>query len=94
MKSSAVSTITKSLPTEFCTLVSYCLLVNFDLINLFYIKMTAKEKGTFSIPKSRFDYKIYPYEEAFREEMLGPEEVLRTKNRISPQSNALNIIVE
>ncbi|AZA93208.1 Uncharacterised protein [Chryseobacterium nakagawai] len=61
---------------------------------IFYIKMTAKEKGTFSIPKSRFDYKIYPYEEAFREEMLGPEEVLRTKNRISPQSNALNIIVE
>ncbi|AZA48986.1 hypothetical protein EG346_12755 [Chryseobacterium carnipullorum] len=38
MKSSAVSTITKSLPTEFCTLVSYCLLVNFDLINLFLIK--------------------------------------------------------
>lgn len=61
---------------------------------IFYIKMTAKEKGTFTISKSRFDYKIYPYEEAFREEMLSPEEVLRTKNKISPQSNAVKIIVE
>lgn len=61
---------------------------------IFYMKMTAKEKGTFTIPKSRFDFKIYPYEEAFREEMLGPEEVLRTKNKISSQSNILNIIVE
>lgn len=49
MKSSAVSTITKSLPTEFCTLVSYCLLVNFDLINLFLLKKLQTIEIIYSI---------------------------------------------
>ncbi|WP_293916071.1 MULTISPECIES: hypothetical protein [unclassified Sphingobacterium] len=61
---------------------------------IFNMKMTAKEKGIFTIPQSRFDYKIYPYEEAFKEELLGPDETLRTKNKVLVQSDSLKIIVE
>ncbi|MEJ2882248.1 hypothetical protein [Pedobacter sp. GR22-6] len=61
---------------------------------IFEMKMIAKRKGKFSIPASRFDYKIYPYKEAFKEEILGPKGVLETKNRIAVQSNVLNFDVE
>ncbi len=39
MKASAVSTITKSLPTGFSTLVNYSLLATLGYINLFLKKM-------------------------------------------------------
>ena len=39
MKVSAVSTITKSLPIEFPTLVNYSLLADLGYINLFKIKI-------------------------------------------------------
>jgi len=39
MKASAVSTITKSLPIEFTTLVNYSLLATFGYINLFAKKI-------------------------------------------------------
>ncbi|MGJ1196407.1 hypothetical protein ACR777_09045 [Sphingobacterium spiritivorum] len=61
---------------------------------IFNMKMVAKEKGIFTIPQSRFDYKIYPYAEAFKEELLTADETLRTKNKIPAQSNSLKIIVE
>ena len=38
MKASAVSTITKSLPIGFPTLVNYSLLATLGYINLFFIK--------------------------------------------------------
>ena len=61
---------------------------------IFEMKMTAKRKGKFSIPASRFEYKIYPYREAFKEQILGPKGELETKNRIVVQSNVLNFNVE
>lgn len=42
MKASAVSTITKSLPIGFPTLVNYSLLATLGYINLFYNKMLKK----------------------------------------------------
>lgn len=61
---------------------------------IFEMKMIAKRKGKFTIPASRFEYKIYPYREAFKEELLDAEGVLETKNRIGVQSNVLNFSVE
>ncbi len=42
MKASAVSTITKSLPIGFPTLVNYSLLATLGYINLFFIKEMEK----------------------------------------------------
>ena len=47
MKASAVSTITKSLPIGFPTLVNYSLLATLGYINLFFIKFQIKLKGLY-----------------------------------------------
>ncbi|MFD2554720.1 hypothetical protein [Sphingobacterium tabacisoli] len=61
-----------------------------DLI--FEIKLIPKSKGTVTIGKSSFDYKVYPYLNAFKEQLLGPEEILR--ERINVQSNSLDIKIQ
>ncbi len=61
---------------------------------IFEIKMIAKHEGKFTMPSSRFDYKVYPYQEAFKEELLARDGTLETKNRLKVRSNALHIIVE
>lgn len=61
-----------------------------DLI--FEIKLTPKAKGTVTIGKSSFDYKIYPHLDSFKEQLLGPEEVLR--KRVNVQSNSKDIKIQ
>lgn len=61
---------------------------------IFEMKLIPKDKGTFTIANSRFEYKIYPYEEAFKEELSGPDDLLRNNNRMVVQSNVLDIIVK
>ena len=41
MKKNVISTITKSLPIEFSSLVNYSLLVTLCYINLFWIKISS-----------------------------------------------------
>lgn len=67
-----------------------------DLIEqrIFDIKMIARKEGKFTMPPSRFDYKVYPYKEAFKEDLLAPKGTLETKNKIKVRSDALHIIVE
>ncbi|MFN0255538.1 hypothetical protein [Pedobacter ureilyticus] len=60
---------------------------------LFRMKAIAKKKGKFKIDGSRFEYKVYPHSEAFREEILSSEDLLRKKNRWTVQSNSLEIDV-
>lgn len=61
-----------------------------DLI--FEIKLTPKAKGTVTIGKSSFDYKIYPHLDSFKEQLLGPEEVLL--KRVNIQSNSKDIKIQ
>lgn len=61
---------------------------------LFQMKAIAKKKGKFTINSSRFDYKIYPYSEAFREELSSPGDVLQSNNRFTVQSNKLEIAIK
>lgn len=61
-----------------------------DLI--FEIKLIPKAKGTVSIGKSNFDYKVYPHLDAFKEQLLGPEEVLL--KRMNVQSNSKEIKIQ
>lgn len=61
-----------------------------DLI--FEIKLTPKGKGNVKISGSSFDYKIYPHVEAFKEQLLGPDEILH--KRINIKSNSKEIKVQ
>ena len=54
MKASAVSTITKSLPIGFSTLVNYSLLATLGLINLFCKKIKRSVNNRVDIPCKRF----------------------------------------
>ncbi|PJJ79254.1 BatD family protein [Mucilaginibacter auburnensis] len=60
---------------------------------IFTMKLIPKRKGQYTINSSRFDYKIYPYTDAFKEELLESDKALRTKNKIEVTSNQLNITV-
>lgn len=63
---------------------------------IFEIRLLAKRKGTFTIDRSSFDFKVYMHVFSFKQELLGPnsKETLKTKNRIHVKSNALDILVQ
>lgn len=61
---------------------------------IFSIKLVAKNNGRFKVNNSRFNYKIYPYSEAFKEEILSEKEVLTTNNRWDLASNTEEIVVD
>lgn len=60
---------------------------------IFTMKLIPKRKGNFTINSSRFDYKIYPYTDAFKEDLLESDKALRTRNKLEVTSNQLNINV-
>ncbi len=61
---------------------------------IFSMKLVAKKSGKFKIGSSRFNYKIYPYSEAFKEELLSKKDFLRTNNRIDVKSNVIEFLVK
>ena len=59
MKASAVSTITKSLPIGFPTLVNYSLLATLGYINLFIIKLSTGLRIKMSFKSKRIFFFIF-----------------------------------